>query len=305
MPDLSPLEMAELPSNPDTAPRPAPASGWMSFAALALVGGGLFLVLALSAVAAPSAGSTAGSPANERQGEMIAIPACDFTMGGTDANAFDNEKPVGKVFVAAFHMGKYEVTNAQFAAFLNANGGRTKDDSGDDWVDVHHSDFQLAQEGRQWKPKVGKEHHPVVDVTWFGATAYAQWAGARLPTEAEWEKAARGTDGRTYPWGSKWDPSKGNFTGQTAAVGTFPGDKSPYGCMDMGGNVCEWVSSQYRPYPYRSDDGREDLNDKTARRVIRGGDVNYDGGQLARAAYRSRLEPAHGYGVLGFRLART
>ncbi len=169
MPDLSPLEMAELPSNPDTAPRPAPASGWMSFAALALVGGGLFLVLALSAVAAPSAGSTAGSPANERQGEMIAIPACDFTMGGTDANAFDNEKPVGKVFVAAFHMGKYEVTNAQFAAFLNANGGRTKDDSGDDWVDVHHSDFQLAQEGRQWKPKVGKEHHPVVDVTWFGA----------------------------------------------------------------------------------------------------------------------------------------
>jgi formylglycine-generating enzyme required for sulfatase activity len=277
----------------------------MSFAALALVGGGLFLVLALSAVAAPSAGSTAGSPANERQGEMIAIPACDFTMGGTDANAFDNEKPVGKVFVAAFHMGKYEVTNAQFAAFLNANGGWTKDDSGNNWVHASDPWFQLVQGAGRWKPKAGKEHHPVVDVTWFGATAYAKWAGARLPTEAEWEKAARGTDGRTYPWGSEWAWSKGNFGGQIAAVGSFPGDKSPYGCMDMGGNVCEWVSSKYSPYPYRSDDGREDLSDKTAHRVYRGGYFYLSIAWYARAALRSVYVPSDWLAYLGFRLART
>ena len=109
----------------------------------------------------------------------------------------------------------------------------------------------------------GGGDHPVVNVNWHDAAAYAKWAEAALPTEAQWEKAARGTDGRKYPWGSDWNKSNGNFGGQTAAVGSFPADQSPYGCMDMSGNVREWVSSKYS--------GGEDLNDQSARRVIRGG----------------------------------
>ena len=245
---------------------------------------------------------TSGPPLSERQGEMLPIPAAKFTMGSSEGE--DDEKPVGKIYVRAFHMGKYEVTVAQYAAFLNANGGRTKDDSGNLWVDGYYDDFQLAEEGGQWKPKTGKEQYPVVYVTWFGAMAYAKWAGARLPTEAEWEKAARGTDGRTYPWGNKWDRSKVNTGDEPVAVGTLPGNKSLYGCIDMGGNVLEWVSSKYSPYPYRSGDDREDLSNKEAYRVVRGGSYRIDA-CIARAATRAHNGPLFRIGDQGFRLARN
>jgi formylglycine-generating enzyme required for sulfatase activity len=235
---------------------------------------------------------------------MISIPTGKFTMGSDDADSSPDEKPISKIYVAAFQMGKYEVTNEQYARFLNSNGGRTEDESGDVWVDATDPTFQLQKQAGRWKPKAGQERHPVVDVTWFGSAAYADWAGARLPTEAEWEKAARGTDGRKYPWGSKWDSRKGNFRGSAAPVGSFPGDVSPYGCMDMGGNIDEWVSSQYRPYPYRSTDGRESLYDSDTARVIRGGIFGVNT-TLGRTAFRLSLEPGSRNHLLGFRLART
>ena len=116
-------------------------------------------------------------------------------------------------------------------------------------------------------------NQPVTGLDWFDAWAYAEWAGKHLPTEAQWEKAARGTDGRRFPWGNEWDVSKynaGGILGRTANVGSYPDDRSPFGCLDMAGNVREWVRSLDWPAPYDPDDGREDVN-RGGERLLRGG----------------------------------
>jgi len=144
----------------------------------------------------------------------------------------------------------------------------------------------------------------VVDVTWHDARAYVAWLrerteeSYRLPTEAEWEKAARSDDGRLWPWGNDWDAARANCKpagpGTTTPVGQYsPKGDSHYGCADMAGNVWEWCSSEYRDYPYRAGDGREKLEGSSGRRAMRGGSWGSDNPGIVRCAFRCRNYPDH------------
>lgn len=150
--------------------------------------------------------------------EMIYIPAGEFLMG-------EGKTPVK---VAAFYIDKYPVTNAEYKRFIEGTG------------------YPAPLSWSRATYAAGKDNHPVTQVNWDDALAYAQWAGKRLPTDEEWEKAARGTDGRLYPWGNEWDKQRANTCEtkilDTTPVGRFsPQGDSPYGVADMGGNVWEWV----------------------------------------------------------------
>lgn len=164
---------------------------------------------------------------------MVVIPAGPFTMGTNMPQADPQNGPQHVVNLPAFKMDKYLVTNAQYARFVAATGYRAPLD----WKDG--------------KIPKGRKLHPVTMVTWADARAYAKWAGKRLPTEEEWEKAARGTDGRRWPWGNKMDPDKLNTyytVGTTTPVTKYPQGASPYGLLDMAGNVNEWTSTDFLPY---------------------------------------------------------
>ncbi len=169
---------------------------------------------------------------------MIAIPAGEFTMGNDSGDG--DETPAHKVSVAAFGIDQFEVTNEQFQAFVAETG--------------YVSTAEKAGERASWHTYAqGKPSHPVVLVSWNDAVAYCQWAGKRLPTEAEWEKAARGPEEFIYPWGNEWATGKANteesgYRG-TTIVGSFPDGASSYGVMDMAGNVSEWTTDWYEPYP--------------------------------------------------------
>jgi formylglycine-generating enzyme required for sulfatase activity len=188
---------------------------------------------------------------------MIEIPAGPFTMGSDTGEP--DEAPAHEVDLSAFEIDRFEVTNADFAQFVEATGYQT--------------DAEKAGSSKNWRDDAeGKDNHPVVRVSWNDAVAYCEWLGKRLPTEAEWEKAARGTEGWMYPWGDEWDPSKANVkeTGLrgTAAVGSFGAGASPYGVEDMAGNVWEWTADWYEPYPDSTYDS-EYFGQKF--KVVRGG----------------------------------
>ena len=216
--------------------------------------------------------------------EMIYIPGGEFIMGSDEGR--ENERPAHKVAVAAFYIDRYPVTNAEYKRFIEATGHPVP------CYDVewaHPHDYNWDPETCSYPP--GKADHPVVLVTWEDALAYAAWAGKRLPTEAEWELAARGTDGRRWPWGNEFAPGRCNTKeagiGGTSPVAHYsPEADSPYGVGDMVGNVWEWTSSLYRPYPYRADDGRESLQAE-GWRVLRGGSWLND---LTRACCTARLD---------------
>jgi serine/threonine-protein kinase len=194
--------------------------------------------------------------------DWVTIPAGEFTMGSDDSDsmASRNEKPQHQVYLDEYRIARTPVTNAQYQAFVESIGHRSP------W---HWNNGQIPS---------GKRDHPVVYVSWQDAVAFCTWAGVRLPTEAEWEKAARGTDGRIWPWGNqKPTVSHCNFggnVGDTTPVGRYPAGASPYGLLDVAGNVWEWTSSLYREYPYRGGDGREDPN-VSGNRVLRGGSFHY------------------------------
>ncbi|MBM3320033.1 MAG: SUMF1/EgtB/PvdO family nonheme iron enzyme, partial [Candidatus Eisenbacteria bacterium] len=207
---------------------------------------------------------------------LVHVPKGEFEMGD-DAGAGD-ERPQHRLALEAFWIGKYPVTQALYRRFREETGSPAAGSL-----------------------KTGRDDHPVVNVSWQDAVALCQWAGVQLPSEAEWEKAARGTDGRRYPWGNQWESGRCNVgTAGTSPVGNYPGDKSPYGCFDMAGNVSEWTRSLYRSYPYVAADGRESVRE-TALRVVRGAAFN-DYERLARCASRFRDNPVSRIDGFGFRV---
>jgi formylglycine-generating enzyme required for sulfatase activity len=169
---------------------------------------------------------------------MVLIPAGEFVMGTN--SRLPDEGPEHTVTLEAFYIDKYEVTNLQYKKFNDATKRRSP---------THFRNRTFPQ---------GKADHPVTFVSWLDAKAYCEWAGKRLPTDQEWEKAARGTDGRWFPWGNEFDYSKSNspvrwreigLFGDTSPVGAFEAGVSPYGVYDMSGNVWEWTTSWYQAYP--------------------------------------------------------
>jgi serine/threonine-protein kinase len=229
---------------------------------------------------------------------MILIPAGRFIMG-TDSE-FDNERPMREVYLDAFYIDKYEVTNAEYKKFVDATGHRVPSSNA-----LEAGPFNWHR--GTYPP--GKEDHPVVLVNWNDARAYARWAGKRLPTAAEWEKAARGTDGRVWPWGNRWEIDRCNigesFLNSTQPVYAFENGKSPYGCFNMAGNVMEWVADWYSETYYRSSPNRNPPGpvDGTAR-VVRGGAWDSNISLYARTAYRNFMPPNERNVSVGFRCAK-
>ena len=256
---------------------------------------------------------------------FIEIPAGPFKMGSDkrhDERAYDNELPQHEVNLPVYYLARWLVTVAQFAAFVGVSGHKPVDPD----------------------CLKGIANHPVVQVTWHDAMAYCRWLsgqlrklaperlatadplsesahrfwrglaegslGISLPSEAEWEKAARGADGWIYPWGNKPNPNHANYaeTGLnvTSAVGCFPGGTSPYGCEEMSGNVCEWTRSRYGGYPYPQENSKRQAQVNAwaeGRRVLRGG-AFHDSPWHVRCALRYDLDPGHRVG-LSFRVVAS
>lgn len=240
--------------------------------------------------------------------EVIIPPVCEvpagaFVMGSDpnrDAGAQPSEQPQHTVTLPVYEISRFPVTVAEYACFVRA-GQR----------EPQQPTFQNSVV--DWPTQLQRLDHPVVCESWNDARSYAGWLSYvtdqpwRLPTEAEWEKAARGTDGRLYPWSDGFEQWRCNTLesgkNTTTPVGTYPAGASPSGAQDMAGNVWEWTSSLYKSYPHKKADGREDQN-STDKRVLRGGSWSYVTGD-ARAAYRFNCLSDYFNGVIGFRVVRA
>ena len=232
-------------------------------------------------------------PVNDTPDGMVLIPAGEFEMGRNQGAA--NERPVHTVYVDAFYMDIYEVTNAQYKVFVDANPQWQKDNITEEY---HDSVYLRLWDGNNYPE--GKADHPVVYVSWYAVMAYAEWAGKRLPTEAEWEKAARGgLVGKAYPWGDTIDATRANYfrhINEPIAVGQYP--PNGYGLYDMAGNVSEWCLDEYdsnfytqsvRENPFSGGTREEVIKSfkviRKKNRVLRGGCWS-DNGVFLRVDYR-------------------
>jgi formylglycine-generating enzyme required for sulfatase activity len=237
---------------------------------------------------------------------MVYVPAGEFMMGSAEGEGYDEEHPQHTLYLSDFWIDQTEVTNEQYGLCV-ATGACSASRYADD------DDFNGADQ-------------PVMGVSWYDAQAYCQWLseetgqGYRLPTEAEWEKAARGMDGRKYPWGNAFDSGRLNFCDAncdldwqdsraddsyqyTAPVGSYPAGASPYGALDMAGNVWEWCSTEFRDYRYDPDDGREALA-ASGNRLLRGGSWFRALG-FARCACRFGVGPNNRNDDMGFRVVAS
>ena len=226
--------------------------------------------------------------------EMVLVPAGPFLMGSLPSDGDQDETPQRGVFLNAFWIDLYEVTFARYAQFASATG------AGKPVIPVLQDD----------PAKLMAPEQPVVAVSWNQASDYCRWLGKRLPTEAEWEKAARGERGTKYPWGNTFGPGFANIQGNedgvafTAPPGSFPSGRSPYGLYDMAGNVAEWVAdwydqSYYEKAPFESPTGPT----SGKHRVYRGGSWN-DPPSNVRTAKRFTAAPHQTSAVIGFRCAK-
>jgi iron(II)-dependent oxidoreductase len=236
--------------------------------------------------------------------DMVEIPAGTFTMGRDDGPA--DERPAHRFTLTQFRIDRLPVSNAEFATFLDAVGPYNA--RGERLFDVDDPDARIHHSGAHWTADAGFERHPVVEVSWVGARDYCAWRGKRLPTEAEWEKAARGSDERRYPWGNAApNAARAQFNAafnETAPVDRFPAGASAHGVQDLAGNAWEWVSSAYRPYPYDAGDGREALLPGPVRGTRGGG--HDSGPDEITATQRGRnlsRNPRSGHHNIGFRCA--
>jgi len=226
--------------------------------------------------------------------DWVTIPAGEFLMGSDpkkDRSADSDEQPQHRVYLAEYLIARVPVTNAQYKAFVDATGHRAPS---------HWPRGQIPG---------GEADHPVVNVSWDDAQAFCRWAGVRLPSEAEWEKAARGVDGRIYPWGDEPpDRNRCNFNsneGGTTPVGRYPSGASPYGVLDMAGNVWEWVGDWYDAKYYANSPARNPTGPASGQyRVLRGGSWLVEQWGV-RAADRDGYYPAYRDGYIGFRCARS
>ncbi len=266
----------------------------------------------------------AGGPDTSK---MVYVPAGKFIMGNYRGDA--GEQPQRTVYLSAYYIDKDEVTNAEYEAFVKA----TKHPEP---MGIGNIDGKFVADFRPWRDsRFNKPNQPVVCVGWDDAAAYAKWAGKRLPTEAEWEKAARGVDGRLYPWGDFWEPEYCNsmainsktkttnflefynkifigdplpsMTGRQTPlpVGSFPSGRSPYGCYDMAGNVAEWVADYFDAKYYLSAPDRNPLGpSQGTQRVIRGGGFN-NPEHVLRCSARLREDVRYWSINVGFRCALT
>jgi serine/threonine-protein kinase len=223
--------------------------------------------------------------------EMVFVPAGKFIMGSNNGNP--DEKPVHSVYLDDFYIDKYEVTNRLYRACVKTKVCDPPKQGNSYTRGYYYGNTTF-------------DNYPVVNIDWSMGQNFCQWRGARLPTEAEWEKAARGTDERIYPWGNSIDCSYASYMGRangcvkdTSQVGKYQNGISLYGAFDMAGNVWEWVSSLYLPYPYSPSDRREDLS-SSGNRVLRGGSWNVDG-DVVTTTHRYQYDPASFDGVIGFR----
>jgi formylglycine-generating enzyme required for sulfatase activity len=248
------------------------------------------------------------------------VRAGSFWMGRDDGAP--DERPLHRVYVPDVWIERHKVTNAELAAFLNAQGARTP--AGDrrfDWDDadarIHQSGCPAAPEpcegvptSHPWTPDPGFEQHPAVEVSWVGARDFCAWRGRRLPTEAEWEKAARGDDQRPYPWGTA-PPTPavavfGRPYNATERGDAHPAGASPSGVQDLLGNLREWTASALRAYPYRADTGSL-WDGRQGRVVVRGASHDDAAATLHVATRRSydRRGAAAGHHFVGFRCATS
>lgn len=228
-------------------------------------------------------------PEKKKSEDMVLVPAGEFTMGSNEW--WPKSQPEHKRVIDAFYMDKYEVTNKRYKKFVEA----VKRTPPPHWV---NSELQAE-----------RADHPVVFVSWYDANDFCQWEGKRLPTEPEWEKAARGTDKRAFPWGDKFEAKRGNMPqlgkNDTMPVGSFANGKSPYGAYDMAGNVWEWTSDWFKPYPGNN---HPDENYGEKYKVVRGGSwydcTYYKCGISAPAYNRIFFNPITMNNNFGFRCAR-
>lgn len=239
----------------------------------------------------------------ETPDSMVTIPSGTYTIGSPRGT--EHVRPQHTVILDTFLIDRYEVTNADYVGFLNSfkfeslrdfPPGRLKPSGLSDrarWLLLQHppnghpeplvglgdGDARIGINDDQFVIESGYSGHPVNEVTWYGAVEFCRWRDAKLPSEVQWEAAARGFEARRYPWGDTTPTRKhavfGRSSNQTAAVGTHPAGATPRGVHDLSGNVAEWTISLFRPYPYDGSDGREAMT-VNGERVTRGGDHVFD-----------------------------
>lgn len=278
---------------------------------------------------------------------MVLVPAGPFLMGSNEVDSEDkqaefgfrepmylDEHPEHRVDLDAFYIDRYEVTNGEYRRFVlasdieppppwvqngyNASEHRLRSFELDRLRQVATDYFQLDRDTTQMDKaeivtallaiQAERDRLPVSAVNWYDAASYCRWRDKRLPSEAEWEKAARGPEGRRYPWGDAWDPTQANVgdndSGVTVPPGSYPGDESVYGVFDLGGNVSEWVRDWYRPYP-GADYDSELYGD--IYKVVKGGGAgvgHYALSYFYRAPRRGQADPLSLSVDVGFRCAK-